>query len=444
MPIHQPISRLPAWLQRGLTLLGIVLLAVLLTQWRQNASTYITGFWDTGSQPLVFGRMLQIENHESAPGGFMGVYTQDWSDGQNRTWFRENTPVGADDFQSYTHQSGLQGWAFGQLNRIFRMVQPSGEVRETWLYTVNCVLFYTAELLLALVVWRQAGPAAALVWTLAVVFAPWPQRGMKDLYWCLWTWLLPVLASLLLCRITMRRGHTPGWCFVLVALAVLIRCMCGFEFVSTFLILCEIPLCCAWVRALCVERDPQQAQWWLGRTVGTGAAALGGMALALALWFWQEIQYFGTAAEAFASMTQAVSSRVSVSDHAVRAVTIPEVLHFYFVENHEPLLQFGPVTITLLPLLAAVLAVGLVCAVMLVRCGQLAKLVPLAVAWGLSLAAPVSWMVLSKAHAAIHTHLVPMLWHFALVPVSCLALVVMIKEIAALLFRRKPDLVASH
>lgn len=444
MPIHQPFSRLPVWLRRVLTLLAVVVLAALLTHWRQNASTYATGFWDTGSQPLVFGRMLQIENHQSAPGGFMGVYTQEWSDGQNRTWFRENAPVRADDFQSYTHQSGLQGWAFGQLNCVFRLVQPSGEVRETWLYTTNCILFYTAELLLAAAVWQQAGPVAALVWVLAAVFAPWPQRGMKDLYWCLWTWLLPVLASLLLCRVTARKGRTPGWCFALVALAVLVRCMCGFEFISTFLILCEIPLCCALVQTLCVDRDPQAARRWLGRTVGTGAAALGGMAAALGLWLWQEVQYFGTAAEALASMTQAVTSRVSVSDDAVRAVTIPEVLHLYFAENQEPLLQFGPVTVTLLPLLAVVLAEAAICAVLLVRCRQLAKLAPLATAWVLSLTAPVSWMVLSKAHAAIHTHLVPMLWHFALVPVSCLALVVMTKEIVALLFRRKPDLVASH
>ena len=87
---------------------------------------------------------------------------------------------------------------------------------------------------------------------------------------------------------------------------------------------------------------------------------------------------------------------------------------------------------------------SILCAVLLARHGQPAKLAPLAMAWVLSLAAPVSWMVLSKAHAAIHTHLVPMLWHFALVPVSCLALVVMTKEIVSLLFRRRPDLVASH
>lgn len=428
----------------AVTAVVVVVLAVVLTVWRHNGSTYLTGFWDNGSQTLVFGRMLQMQQNQTSPGGFMGVYTQDWSDGQNRYWYRDNAPVSPQDFQAYTHQTGLQGWAFGVLNKVLSVFEDRGEAREIMLYNINSMLFYAATLLVCLAVWRAWGPLSALAWLCAMVFAPWPQRGMKDLYWCLWTWLLPVLASLLLCRVTVRKGRTSGWCFGLVALAVLIRCMCGFEFVSTFLILCEIPLCCALMQSLCVDRNLPAARRWLGRTVGTGAAALGGMAAALGLWFWQEVQYFGTAAEAFASMTQAVTSRVSVSDNAVRAVTIPEVLHLYFVENKEPLLQFGPVTITLLPLLAAVLAEGILCAVLLARRGQPAKLAPLATAWVLSLAAPVSWMVLSKAHAAIHTHLVPMLWHFALVPVSCLALVVMTKEIVSLLFRRRPDLVASH
>ena len=442
--MKQKFRSLPAAVQVAVTAVVVVVLAVVVTVWRHNGSTYLTGFWDNGSQTLVFGRMLQMQQNQTSPGGFMGVYTQDWSDEQNRYWYQDNTPVSPQDFQAYTHQTGLQGWAFGVLNKVLSVFEDRGEAREIILYNINSMLFYAATLLVCLAVWRAWGPLSALAWLCAVVFAPWPQRGMKDLYWCLWTWLLPVLASLLLCRVTVRKGRTSGWCFGLVALAVLIRCMCGFEFVSTFLILCEIPLCCALMQSLCVDRNLPAARRWLGRTAGTGAAALGGMAAALGLWFWQEVQYFGTAAEAFASMTQAVTSRVSVSDNAVRAVTIPEVLHLYFVENKEPLLQFGPVTITLLPLLAAVLAEGILCAVLLARRGQSAKLAPLATAWVLSLAAPVSWMVLSKAHAAIHTHLVPMLWHFALVPVSCLALVVMTKEIVSLLFRRRPDLVASH
>ena len=43
-------------------------------------------------------------------------------------WFRENTPVNAEDFQAYTHQSGLQGWAIRAAvnRRVSVLVQPSG------------------------------------------------------------------------------------------------------------------------------------------------------------------------------------------------------------------------------------------------------------------------------------------------------------------------------
>ena len=113
-------------------------------------------------------------------------------------------------------------------------------------------------------------------------------------------------------------------------------------------------------------------------------------------------------------------------------------------DDTEPVLQLGPAAVTAGQLLLFGLAVGAVSVVIALRRGVAALLVPLGIVWLLSLAAPASWMVLSKAHAAIHTHLVPMLWHFALVPVSCLALAVMTKEIVSLLFRRRPDLVASH
>ena len=40
----------------------------------------------------------------------------------------------------------------------------------------------TYLMLVCLAVWRAWGPLSALTWLCAVVFAPWPQRGMKDLY----------------------------------------------------------------------------------------------------------------------------------------------------------------------------------------------------------------------------------------------------------------------
>lgn len=146
-------------MQVAVTAVVVVVLAVVLTVWRHNGSTYLTGFWDNGSQTLVFGRMLQMQQNQTSPGGFMGVYTQDWSDEQNRYWYQDNTPVSPQDFQAYTHQTGLQGWAFGVLNKVLSVFEDRGETREIILYSINSMLFYAATLLVCLAVWRAWGAA---------------------------------------------------------------------------------------------------------------------------------------------------------------------------------------------------------------------------------------------------------------------------------------------
>lgn len=411
---------LPAPLRGAATLLAVLALAALLTTVRHNASAYLTGVWDTGSQTLVYGRIHQMEQGQYAPGGFLGVYTDDWSDDTNRALFRDDTPTDAAAFHPYTHQSGLQGWLFGRVNRLLRHWLPDGLARETALYWLNSTLFYAAELLVALAVWEEFGPLAAAFGFASVLLAPWLQRGMKDLYWCLWTWLLPLLAALWLCHCTRVRGKTPHGCWPLVAAACMVRCMCGFEFISTFLILCEAPLVYCWASG--------DRRAWLRRMICTGFAAVGGVAAALGAWFIQGVIYFGSAAGSWQNLTGAVTSRVSLTDDMVSDVSVAQVLTRYFVEVDEPLLQFGPLTITLKPLIAVTLLGFALClAVLALRKKPLAVLAGPALVWVLSLAAPVSWMVLSKAHAYVHVHLVPMLWHFALVPVSCALLVWLVK-----------------
>ena len=73
--MKQKFRSLPAAVQVAVTAVVVVVLAVVLTVWRHNGSTYLTGFWDNGSQTLVFGRMLQMQQNQTSPGGFMGVYT---------------------------------------------------------------------------------------------------------------------------------------------------------------------------------------------------------------------------------------------------------------------------------------------------------------------------------------------------------------------------------
>jgi hypothetical protein len=409
-------KQLPSALRALLTALGVLALSAVLTFALHNASVYRTGSWDDYSEALVFGRMLQMQQDQSAPGGFMGVYTADWGDAQNRYLYEANTPVSPDQYQSYVHQSGLQGWAFGIANKVFSLFSDDGAVRLNALYFLNSMLFYAATLCVCLAVCKSFGLLAAIGWLAAVCFAPGLQTGMKNLYWCLWLWLLPLLAGILLCAATARHGKTPWWCFVLVGISCLVRCLCGFEYISTFLILMELPLAVCWLK------KPAARHVWFGRMAAAGGCGLAGVGAALGFWLCQGRIYYGSWAQSLQNVGQAAGSRMSITDAAVRqGTTVSGVLVQYLWQDATVLLRFGPLELSIRTLwigMAALLGSSALVWTLLRRRDLLAGIGPAAAVWALGFAAPVSWMVLSKAHAAVHTWLTPMLWYFVFVPAS--------------------------
>ena len=418
-------NRVPALI---LGTIAVLAAGVLLTLLMHNADTYSTGLWDDQSQDLVFGRMLQMQQGQSTPGGFMGAYRITGETAENRYLFRENAAPDPAAFSAYTDQSGLQGTALGIVNKVLGMFQPDGESRERILYGLNSTLFYAVTLCLCGFVASVWGVGPALAWLAAVLLSPWLQRGMKDLYWCLWLWWLPALAGLALCALTRRRGRTPPWAFALPFAAVLVRCLCGFEFISDYLVLSEIPLVFCWARCLCSGRP---ARVWVGRMAGTGLAGLGGMAGALGAWLVQGRLFFGSWSASAAHMGWIIGLRNSLSDDGIAVVTVPQVLRTYLLDDTTPLLQLGGFGVRL-PVLAGtcLAALALAAAVLALRDrAALKELLPPLCVWVLSFLAPLSWLVLSKAHSAAHPHIIPMLWHFAFVPVSCALLVLLAKTL---------------
>lgn len=400
-----------------LTALCILVFSAALTLGLHNESTYRTGSWDPYSEMLVFGRMLQMQQNQSAPGGFLGVYTEEWGGDENRAMYRDNTPVRPEEYRSYTHQSGLQGWAWGVANKLLSVFADDGLSRERTLYFINSMLFYAATLCVCLALWNACGLPAAAGWLAAALLAPGLQAGMKNLYWCLWLWLVPLLAGIVLCRATVRRGRTPAWCLALVFSACLARALCGFEFISTYLILCEAPLVWHWAADGALQRKS-----WFWRMVSTGAAAVGGVAAALAVWLAQGRLYYGNWAESLANITGAASSRMSVSDGAVREGITPLGVLAGYLRSDAAMLRLGEAAVTLRGLLAftlASLAGSALLWALLRQKARLAALGPAALVWMLTFAAPASWIVLSKAHADIHTWLIEVLWQFAFVPGCC-------------------------
>ena len=152
-------------------------------------SKFYTGSWDGYSELLAVGRITQLQQGQSAPGGFLGVYTAEWGDGEGYALLKDNTPQSPETYKSYVHQSGLQGTLEGGLARVLcRVPSLSGEGRLNVLYFVNCWLFYLLAVRLCLALAGHYGPGAGLGALAAVWFAPWLTMGAKNLYWVLWTW----------------------------------------------------------------------------------------------------------------------------------------------------------------------------------------------------------------------------------------------------------------
>ena len=158
-------------LRGAATLLAVLALAALLTTVRHNASAYLTGVGIQAPQTLVYGRIHQMEQGSTPPAAFW-VSTPTIERRHEPRTVPGRHPTDAAAFHPYTHQSGLQGWLFGGVNRLLRHWLPDGLVRETALYWLNSTLFYAAELLVALAVWEEFGPLAAAFGFASVLLAP--------------------------------------------------------------------------------------------------------------------------------------------------------------------------------------------------------------------------------------------------------------------------------
>ena len=405
------------WYRRSAFLfLAAAVLAFFMVLVNHSWSKFYTGNWDGYSELLAVGRITQVQQGQSAPGDFLGIYTAEWGDGEGYTILKENPAQNPADYKSYAHQSGAQGTLEGALAKLLCRLPISGEMRLNVLYFANAWLFYTLGGFLCLRLAGHFGPGAGLGALAAVWFAPWLTMGAKNLYWVLWTWLLPCCAGLALAKCCRQKGKAGAGALLGVFAAVLVRCLCGFEYVTTVLILCEAPLAVCWLE------ETKRRKTWFWAMLQTGIAALAGALAALLVWLWQCSCYYGSWARAWQEVSGIALARAgagTVEGDAASAATGQVPLGkalLAFVQDPGAQLKFGPIAVPVLPmlLLGALLALAvLLLALKHKDCPQLRGLCGL---WVLGTVAPLSWMVLAKGHAYVHMHLTPMLWSFAALP----------------------------
>ncbi|MGY1804702.1 hypothetical protein ACI78T_15585 [Blastococcus sp. SYSU D00922] len=130
--------------------------------------------------------------------------------------------------RDYSSQFGLQGM-------VMTWLSPGDAYYEAMRLTTSLLtgaVFATA----VVAVWRAWGGRAAVVLSALLATSFWTNGFGASTYWQLWTMLLPTLVPLLVWpRLGAgRRKWLKGG--ALIALLVFLKCLCGYEYISTVLL----------------------------------------------------------------------------------------------------------------------------------------------------------------------------------------------------------------
>lgn len=385
--------------------------------------------FDPYSNVLVAGRMMQIAEGQTTS-GFLGVYTQEWGDPQNYVLFQTDADITQLTYQPYLDQSGLQGSFLGIINLTLKVVGISGNIREAILSMLLSFLFW---LLLLVIAWKLATeihPLAGFIFISAYMGSPYAVRAANSYYWAVFTWLLPIAVVLL----TAKRTYTSDFknnklFYCAIALAIIIKCACGFEYTTTVMVMSELPLVFAFFNV-----ETTRERWKvLSTAFKIGISELIGFFIALAVWVLQLCNYYdvsngGDVAEKLRIIVGTRIGLVHIEgdgiSEAQESFTRIQTVARYFSNEFACIeiagIKVGTFTVILVTIFCVVLAVLILHYKH--RPKEVQKVIAIAATTAIAYLAPASWLFLASGHAWVHHSLTPLLNMFMAVPLSCVTI----------------------
>lgn len=305
----------------------------------------------------------------------------------------------------YKSQFGLQG-------HVFRVLSRFAGVRA--LRSLCAAAMAAVVMGIVLIVRRKYNARMAGCFYVTFWLSPWVVNLAANLYWMEFTWFLPMLLGLV-CAWKWEHRVCRLLCYGGAFLGVMVKCLCGYEYVSAVMVgMVAFPL--ADLACALAGREKKRARQLFLSTFFMGLCALAGFAAALLAH--AQLKGGGDLGMGLRLiMEQDVLRRTSGGDMnlfepvywASFNASVPETLHLY--------LQFQTQIITGLPGNLFPLLCILPLAVFAVdwHRGRLSiRDISLYVVFAL---ASVSWLVLAKSHSYIHTNLNFVLWYFGFVQI---------------------------
>jgi hypothetical protein len=335
--------------------------------------------------------------------------------------------------EPYLSQFGLQGV-------VMAWISPG----DQWYGALRvATAMLTAAVLSAAVVacWRAWGGRAATVLLLFLTTSWWLNAFGLSTYWQLWTMLLPTLLPILVWpKLGTGRGKWLRGGALLAGL-VFLKCLCGYEYISTMLLAVAAGVAFHEFRGRFDLR-------FLRAVVGAGVAGLVGFLVALGVHVAQLLTMYGSAGQIWQRMTARTFEPADVSavrdilrswhepvfggliansDSPVR-LWLFQAIHYLIspavnIPTHPTLglgptgfLGFGSAQYGLPVWAFVVIWVLLTVQAFRGRQADAALQRRLAVAAGLGLAGAWSWLVLAYGHMVFHLHIDTVVFYLPFLP----------------------------
>ena len=403
-------------------ILSLLLLfpAFFRNQWRAARPGKFHNF-QRDSEILVVGRLVESRQHGIfSASGFLGAGDVEqhsvakeeiFFDHQYAVYFGGGT---FDTFSRYRSQSGGQGWFFSLLD----MLSPATPMANMRVY-YGLTALWLAAMIALLATWAglELGWLAGIALLAGALASPWLTVYGRNLFYVAGFHYLPMVALTFLVAREAGNGEVHPWRMLgLVFATVALKCLFnGFDFILPSLAMLAAPL------TYYAVRD----RWHRTRVVRSGAAVLGGAALAVALalvvLFVQNASELGDPAKAAQYiagrfLTRAAPGQAPLpEDDPARQATTWEILKPYFVGNTA----IGQTGIRFVDLIVVFGAVTVVSWQLERRRSsgeeERSRGRALVVMTWSSILSPLAWYVIFRGQAFYHTHTNFLAWYMPFV-----------------------------
>lgn len=256
---------------RTTSMVSVLLLVFLMTM---NFSTSVLNPENTG-----FGG-FQEDSELLVTDSIQAVKDGYWFEGENARYnlghhADANGPNPEGAFVANTSLFGLQGIVFTFLGRFL----------PVWVLNFGCCLALSVVLIVfCCLIYKKYNLLMAGCFYGVFLLSPLVINFARNLYWVEFTWFVPILFGLI-CSLRSDNNHVRIVCYLAVFASVCIKCLCGYEFISS-IIMAIVAFVVADAISAIVRHDKGAAAQSLKSFFALGVASVVGFAVALLFHGW--------------------------------------------------------------------------------------------------------------------------------------------------------------